>query len=217
MQVVEIFESIQGEGKYAGTPALFIRLAGCNRRCPYCDSKYALKGKAKNIDASVLAEQLTHSNLKIVVFTGGEPLLQFDEIKTLILDYVTNWNSNWKEFHLETNGDLLLKDNRIDLNKAVLFSHIEVSPKEKKVAKAIYKSLKDMPHLKEKITIKVVTDMRKVGRDMLKYADIVMPLTTFDEEKDRKIAQKVWNYCVKHNKKFGARLHIYIWGRRRSI
>ena len=41
MQVVEIFKSIDGEGKRAGLPATFIRLAGCNCRCSYCDTEYS--------------------------------------------------------------------------------------------------------------------------------------------------------------------------------
>ena len=45
MKVVEIFDSIDGEGIRAGAPATFIRLAGCNLRCTYCDTVYALFGE----------------------------------------------------------------------------------------------------------------------------------------------------------------------------
>ena len=44
MKVVEIFNSIEGEGKRAGLPCTFIRLFGCNLNCSYCDSRYACEG-----------------------------------------------------------------------------------------------------------------------------------------------------------------------------
>ena len=77
--VVEIFCSIEGEGKRAGVMAQFIRLAGCNLRCSYCDTKYAWD--ADCIDFTF--KQLTipqilaslREDVKAVTITGGEPLL----------------------------------------------------------------------------------------------------------------------------------------------
>lgn len=76
MRVVEIFDSIDGEGIRAGELATFVRLAGCNVRCSYCDTPYALEapqGKAMSIP-EVLEEVIKIGN-KNVTLTGGEPLI----------------------------------------------------------------------------------------------------------------------------------------------
>ena len=71
--VNEIFFSIDGEGKRAGSLAAFIRLAGCNLRCSYCDTAYAFdEGKTMRIEE--IAE--TVKGWKNVTVTGGEPLCQ---------------------------------------------------------------------------------------------------------------------------------------------
>ena len=76
--VVEIFDSIDGEGKRTGYMAIFIRFAGCNLRCTYCDTSYALCSS----DASIfltkeeLLTKIASYPWKRITFTGGEPLLQ---------------------------------------------------------------------------------------------------------------------------------------------
>ncbi len=75
LAVVETFLSIQGESTFAGKPCFFIRLAGCNLDCNYCDSRYARTARS---EASVaeLVLQAQKSGAKLVEVTGGEPLLQ---------------------------------------------------------------------------------------------------------------------------------------------
>ncbi len=73
--VSETFSSIQGEGTRAGVPCFFIRLAGCNLRCNYCDTQYAYQG-GENYSVSRLVEMWQESGLAHVLITGGEPLLQ---------------------------------------------------------------------------------------------------------------------------------------------
>jgi len=76
LRVCEIFYSIQGESSFAGLPCLFFRLAGCNLRCSYCDSRYSYEepGRAMPIEALVAeAEQYPNA---IIEITGGEPLMQ---------------------------------------------------------------------------------------------------------------------------------------------
>lgn len=100
MNVIEIFDSIDGEGKFAGHLATFIRFAGCNLRCTYCDTVYAFTGgKDMSIDEIVTAIQKIGN--KHVTITGGEPLLQ-KGIKSLIeilcqYGYIVN---------IETNGSI---------------------------------------------------------------------------------------------------------------
>jgi len=77
-KVVEIFSSFQGEGLLAGKRQIFIRLAGCNLNCNYCDTRYAkVGGRWMDVD-EVVDEVLkkVSSDLHSISFTGGEPLLQ---------------------------------------------------------------------------------------------------------------------------------------------
>ena len=75
--VNEIFSSLQGEGFWTGTPMVFVRLAGCNLRCPFCDTDHR-HGEALRADALV-REVLTRADgCRRICLTGGEPLLQAD-------------------------------------------------------------------------------------------------------------------------------------------
>ena len=77
LRVAEIFTSIQGESTYAGLPCHFIRLAGCNLRCSYCDTPYAQSFSAGNdTDIEFIVKSAEESGLKLVEITGGEPLAQ---------------------------------------------------------------------------------------------------------------------------------------------
>lgn len=74
LDVHSIFDTIQGEGPYAGTPATFIRLAGCNLQCPLCDTEYTEGRKVMGIGE--IATEVARSQLPLVVITGGEPFRQ---------------------------------------------------------------------------------------------------------------------------------------------
>lgn len=82
MRVIEIFDSIDGEGIFTGCLATFIRLGGCNMRCSYCDTGYALNAKdgaEMSIDDIVCRAKLignTH-----ITLTGGEPLINPDSLR----------------------------------------------------------------------------------------------------------------------------------------
>ena len=73
MKVNEIFYSLQGEGCYSGTPAVFIRLSGCNLRCPFCDTQHE---SGTEMSEAEIVEVLKQWPTRFVVLTGGEPLLQ---------------------------------------------------------------------------------------------------------------------------------------------
>jgi 7-carboxy-7-deazaguanine synthase len=196
MKVHEIFESIQGEGRYAGYPAIFVRLSGCTRDCSFCDTKYHKEGTAMDVDKVV--ERLKESNLDIVIWTGGEPLMQILKIQEVIRRLPRKYH------HLETNGDLLLSNLGVDI--VSLFNYICVSPKDLTVCKQIGNGY----------DIKVVTNL-EINKEMIPYATMLMPLTVYDEEKDREIQQKVWSYCVENNIRFCLRQHICVWGAKKGI
>jgi 7-carboxy-7-deazaguanine synthase len=85
VQITEIYKSIQGESTYAGLPCVFVRLTGCNLRCSWCDTEYSFYGGKKMESAEVFEaiEQLSpHGGL--IEFTGGEPLLQEQNLVPLM-------------------------------------------------------------------------------------------------------------------------------------
>ncbi len=85
MQIIEIYKSLQGESSYTGLPCVFVRLAGCNLRCTWCDSEYTFKGGRRMTLEDIEAE--VHSLLPdggLVEITGGEPLLQEREAVALM-------------------------------------------------------------------------------------------------------------------------------------
>lgn len=104
MQIVEIFESIQGEGGYMGTPCIFIRTSGCNLTCPFCDTKESWKAEG-NMDLTpkeivdLIQEKYTS---ELVVITGGEPCMQPELQKLCTLLRLTAG----KLVAIETNGTL---------------------------------------------------------------------------------------------------------------
>lgn len=74
--VSETFYSIQGESSYSGYPCIFIRLAGCNLRCTYCDARYTYDEPGKRLALSHLLSDVALYPGALVEITGGEPLLQ---------------------------------------------------------------------------------------------------------------------------------------------
>lgn len=104
MKICEIFTSIQGESSHAGMLCTFIRMAGCNLRCSYCDTTYAYEEGMKLTENEILNE-VTLIGTHLVAITGGEPLLQkgiFHLVERLI-------NEGYKVL-IETNGTLSIKD-----------------------------------------------------------------------------------------------------------
>ena len=104
-RIAEIFHSLQGEGMYLGEPTTFVRFAGCNLDCSYCDTPLAKAGnKAVELDLQEVLNKIqaiTHPD-DFVSFTGGEPLLQMDFIAALIPEL----KKHGYRLYLETNGTL---------------------------------------------------------------------------------------------------------------
>ncbi|MCM2314142.1 MAG: radical SAM protein, partial [Thermoanaerobaculia bacterium] len=75
LRITEIFHSIQGESTHAGRRCAFVRLAGCNLRCTWCDSAYTFTGGEKMSLDEVLAK-VSSFGCELVEVTGGEPLAQ---------------------------------------------------------------------------------------------------------------------------------------------
>lgn len=94
--IVEIFQSLQGEGYNTGMPAIFIRFGGCNLRCPWCDTNFDNFQKLSL--TAILTRVLTYS-VKNIIITGGEPTLQ-----KYLPEFVTRLKQLGYYVAIETNG-----------------------------------------------------------------------------------------------------------------
>ena len=106
MQIIEIYRSIQGESSYAGVPCIFVRLAGCNLRCDWCDSEYTFTGGKKMTMEEVESQVEQLSPHGLVEVTGGEPMLQEKEVVPL-MERLLNAGYN---VLLETSGERPLQN-----------------------------------------------------------------------------------------------------------
>ena len=79
LNIIEIFNSIQGEGSHIGEPSTFIRTAGCNLNCPGCDSKYSW-GTGIKMTISEILHEVGKYKTNNIVLTGGEPTIQLDTV-----------------------------------------------------------------------------------------------------------------------------------------
>jgi 7-carboxy-7-deazaguanine synthase len=84
MYLIELYKSVQGESSFAGLPCIFVRLAGCNLRCAWCDSEYTFTGGKRFTLDEVEAQVLALAPCRLVEFTGGEPMLQEKELLPLM-------------------------------------------------------------------------------------------------------------------------------------
>ena len=84
MYLIELYKSVQGESSFTGLPCIFVRFAGCNLRCAWCDSEYTFGGGKPSSQDEVIAQIEALAPCKLVEFTGGEPMLQAKELLPLM-------------------------------------------------------------------------------------------------------------------------------------
>lgn len=103
MRIVEIFYSVQGEGKLTGVPSVFIRLSGCNLRCKWCDTPYASwKPEGQELSVEAILQEVNQYPTKFCVVTGGEPMIAKD-----IAHLLEALKEQGKHITIETAGTVL--------------------------------------------------------------------------------------------------------------
>lgn len=138
MKVNEIFYSLQGEGRFTGTPAVFVRFSGCNLSCGFCDTDHQ---SGAEMTEEEITQQVCGYPSPHVVLTGGEPTLQ---ITTRLIEALVNAG---KKIHIETNGTRRLPEEMLPL-----IAWITVSPKFGMI-----------PEIQRIDELKVVFDMNHAG------------------------------------------------------
>lgn len=177
--VNSIFHTIQGEGPFAGTPSVFIRLSGCNLQCPSCDTEYT-RGRrieimgAFGILATVKKEwtgkRINSNTRPLVVITGGEP---FRQDIGMLVDVLVE-----EGFHvqIETNGTLF-----VDLGWSFASSWVTIvcSPKTGKVNHLLKPFIKAYKYV--------------VSRDSIDYKD-GLPILALDHSASPRVARPPENF-----------------------
>lgn len=217
MRISEQFLSFQGEGSTVGKLSFFIRLSGCNLRCLWCDSKYTwpdMDGEEKGV--SSLRDEIMIRRCKNVIITGGEPLLQQDELFTLI--------SSLKKykFEIETNGTIM--PNFVQV-KNVFYN---VSPKLKNSGNdestINNEALRFFAMYKKSIFKFVISDekdldevLKTVNRfDIPREKIYLMPEGVTSEALKEKTLWLV-EVCKQCRFNFSPRMQIEIWGQKRGV
>lgn len=128
-KINEIFYSIQGEGLNSGKPAIFVRFSSCNFKCSFCDTNfkkfisYSLLDLEEKINS--ILHKIPYFNLPIIVWTGGEPLLQLD------FDLLNHFHNLDFKNYVESNGSILI-NNKL---RSVI-DYLTISPKYKEFPKS---------------------------------------------------------------------------------
>jgi organic radical activating enzyme len=214
LPVVELFESIQGEARFAGVPSVFIRTAGCNLQCSWCDSKFSWfpAAKVNHVLLTELKELLSIYDDKHIVITGGEPLIYQKFFGKLIKDTHGRY-----EFEFETNGTI---------KPTCKTAYYSVSPKLKSSGN---KNSIKINVLKEFLKFNsifkfVIADEKdwEEMEDIIRQADIPANRVWIMVEgvrnyKIKKGAKKLMPKILENGYNYSPRLQIAIWGKRRAV
>lgn len=182
MKINEIFYSLQGEGYYTGVPAVFVRFAGCNLRCPFCDTDF---NDYTEMTEAEIVEEILKYKCPIVILTGGEPTIQITD------DFIHLLHLNSLYVCIETNGTRHVPEN---------INWVTVSPKH------LY--TKSNYILKEANEVKVVMDDKIQDSEFNTLLDqikaryyYIQPCDTGRKKLNKKIIERCVNF-VKDNPKW---------------
>ena len=223
MIVNELFYSLQGEGSFAGTPSIFIRLAGCPLRCRWCDTQYAWDSAAgQDMSCEQVLEAIGDYPTRFVVLTGGEPMAHEGvlELAVAIRD---------KGYHLtiETAGICFIEGLPADL--------MSISPKlsnsdpqdgaakhpVERLNVGVLRQLMATYDYQLKFVVDVPKDLDEIADVLEKldgldlYSVYLMPQATQTDEyleKSRWLAE----YCKQSGFSFSPRLQVMLWGSQRG-
>lgn len=121
MKIVEIFSSIDGEGRRTGQLCTFIRTFGCNCRCTYCDSMYALEGtEYTEMSIPQILNKCKELKNHCITLTGGEPL-----IHTNVYELIEALLNAGYDVNVETNGTVDISKFKISSSTGSLFFTVD--------------------------------------------------------------------------------------------
>ena len=180
-RVNDIFYSLQGEGRNTGRAAVFIRFAGCNMKCSFCDTEF---NSFTEMTADEIVKAIADYPARFVVLTGGEPTLQVDE------DFIEQLHAHGYEVAMESNGILPAPKN---------LDWLTVSPKGKSIS-----SVRQPDEIK--IVFESEESLNRILTDMYPSLDgnadgpllFLQPCDTGDADRNAKIMSDCIDYIERH-------------------
>ena len=177
MKVNEIFYSLQGEGYHSGTAAVFVRLSGCNLRCPFCDTRHEASTEMSEAEVVAAVEEYPATT---VVVTGGEPSLQ------LTPSLVEALHAAGRRVHVETNGTRPLP---------AAVDWVTLSPKD------LFLGRQALPVLHRADELKLLFDGRRQPdpyRHIAVAHRFLQPCDTGDAARNAEIVSQAVDFCLAH-------------------
>ena len=225
MQVNEIFKSIQGEGPNFGKPAIFLRTAQCNLKCTWCDTKYTWDWKnydfqkeVKEMTIDEVKDAILDLEIKHLVITGGEPLLQQDDLADL-LSFLK------PDFYVEVETNCTILPNKMLTD---LIDQWNVSPKTKNSRNPLelcennecYYFFANQENCFFKYVVENESDIPEIKKFVTKYnipENRVQLMTQASTKEEISMKEKSISELAKlHNFSFSPRLHVAMWGSQRG-
>lgn len=178
MLVNEIFYSLQGEGYHSGTPAVFVRLSGCNLECPFCDTDHSA---CTAMDEAAVVEEVVKYPARWVVITGGEPSLQ------LTSSLVTLLHAKGRQVAVETNGTHPLPT-EVDW--------VTLSPKDQWLGPVAAPVLRQVDELK--LLYDGLHEPSTYSHIACTHGHFLQPMDTGNADHNATISQQATVYCLQH-------------------
>ena len=231
LPISEMFLSIQGEGRFAGTPALFVRLKYCNLGCAWCDTRFTWDEEKIEEGTLLTVQEITNRALEImskssspkhethIVITGGEPMLHQDRIPAMIDALI---EAGFSFFEIETNGMYVPSPAMISRinwwNCSPKLSNSGLYTMKTRVAAALatiiathkcdFKFVIQAP--------KDIDEMEKIFMPPIPADRIILMPEGVTSEIQAQIMPWLSEECIRRGYRFSPRLHILAWGNERA-
>ena len=225
MKISEVFSSIQGEGIHAGKPSVFLRTALCNLKCVWCDTKYTwdwdnydYSKEVHEVPIEKVIEKIKQFEPKHLVITGGEPLIQQNDIASLL-------SKLGDDYFVEVETDCTIIPNSVMLEHV---NHWNVSPKtsnsgnsrEAREIPQCYDFFAKLENSVFKFVIENESDLVEIDELITKYSIpknkiLLMPQASTKDELNLK-KEEIEKIAVAKGMLFSSRLQVERWGNQRG-
>ena len=210
----EIFYSLQGEGARCGSPAVFLRLAGCNLHCSWCDTRYSWLPGCELEEAEVAA-RLQAFGCPAVVITGGEPLLQAEALERLLALLPTDFY-----IEVETNGTLpptpVLAARVNQWNVSPKLAHAGNAPSEA-LRPEVLAAFVDTQKAWFKFVVRSEEDWPAIAALELPQQRIILMPCAANRRELEAARPIVAQMCLEHRVRLGERLHVVLWDTAKGV